>query len=97
MYNASSLYKFMLTDDTACVISNHNVDNLITNVNGELRKVAQWFRAHKMAVNESKTKFIFFHTKGKIVDLNIELIYNGNESNCIDFTLTVNILLNTST
>jgi hypothetical protein len=38
LYNASSLLKFMLADDTACVASNTNLDDLITFVNEELKK-----------------------------------------------------------
>jgi hypothetical protein len=87
LYNASSLLKFMFADDTACVASNTNLDNLITYVNEELKKVARWFRANKMAVNVSKTKFILFHTKGKIVNPNIKLIYDDNEPHGNDPTL----------
>jgi hypothetical protein len=64
----------MFADDTACVASKANLDNLITYVNDKLKKVARWFRANKMAVNVSKTKFILFNTKEKIVEPNIELI-----------------------
>jgi hypothetical protein len=45
----------MFADDTACA---------------ELKRIALWFRANKMVVNISKTKFIIFHNKGKIVDMN---------------------------
>jgi hypothetical protein len=38
----------------------------------------------KMAVNVNKTKFILFHTKGKLTDPQIELIYDDNEPNCND-------------
>lgn len=84
LYAASSLLKFMFADDTACTASNSNLNELISNVNSELRKVARWFRANKMAVNVGKTKFILFHTKGKHIDQHIELIYDDNEPNCND-------------
>jgi hypothetical protein len=87
LYKASSLLKFMFADDTACVASNHNLKDLITYVNDELKKVARWFRANKMAVNVGKTKFILFHTKGKQIDPNIELTYDDNEPNSNDPTL----------
>jgi hypothetical protein len=77
----------MFADDTACVASNHNLKDLITYVNDELKKVARWFRANKMAVNVGKTKFILFHTKGKLIDPNIELTYDDNEPNSNDPTL----------
>jgi hypothetical protein len=55
----------MFLDDTECVASDTNLDNLVNNVNDKLKGVARWFRANKMAVNVSKTKFIIFHMRGK--------------------------------
>jgi hypothetical protein len=84
LYAASSLLKFMFADDTACTASGSNLDNLIISVNGEIKKLARWFRANKMAVNVSKTKFLLFHTKGKRIDNDIELTYDDNEPNNAD-------------
>jgi hypothetical protein len=53
---------------------------LTLSVKTELQKIANWFCANKMAINASKTKFIKFRTRGKIVNpLDCKLIYNGNE------------------
>ncbi len=49
-------------------------------INGELQKIADWFRSNKMAVNKTKTKFIVFRTRGKRVDpTQCELLFNNNE------------------
>jgi hypothetical protein len=54
--------------------------NLISHVNIELQKIANWFRANKMAVNISKTKYIIFHRKGKKINTNgLEIVFNENE------------------
>jgi hypothetical protein len=58
----------MFADDTAGLASDKNLQNLISHVNTELAKIAHWFRANKMAVNVSKTKYIIFHTRGKHID-----------------------------
>ena len=72
----------MFADDTACAASDHNLPNLIHNANTELKKIASWFRANKMAVNIGKTKFIIFHNKGKDINLNgLNIIYDDNELN----------------
>jgi hypothetical protein len=71
----------MFADDTACVASGHNLQDLVSFVNTEIKKIAGWFRANRMAVNVSKTKFIIFHTKGKIIDNDIHLTYDDNEPN----------------
>jgi hypothetical protein len=60
----------MFADDTAGLASHNNMT---------LSKIARWFRANKMAVNVSKTKFIIFHTKGKRIPPNISLTYDDNE------------------
>ncbi len=49
-------------------------------VNQELQKISTWFRANKMAVNTSKTKYIIFRTRGKQINpRDCHLVYNGNE------------------
>ncbi len=53
--------------------------DLIDFVNNELQKLANWFRANKMAVNVSKTNFIIFQTKGKSVNYgDRHIIFNNN-------------------
>jgi hypothetical protein len=50
------------------------------NTYGELQKIAIWFRANKMVVNSSKTKFIVFRTRGKAANPNdCALLFNNNE------------------
>jgi hypothetical protein len=47
--------------------------------------MATWFRCNKMAVNTSKTKFIIFRTRGKIIDNeNVNILFNDNEPNVED-------------
>jgi hypothetical protein len=59
-----------------------NLSNLLDDVNHELRKWAVWFLANKMAVNTSKTKFIIFHSRGRIIDLNGKtLLFDNNPPN----------------
>ena len=50
-------------------------------MNCEINKLANWFRANKMAVNISKTKYLIFHAKGKKIanfDDN-SIVFNENE------------------
>jgi len=63
--NASNLHTHMFADDTQGLATGDNLEMLIDDVNGELKKWAVWFCANKMAVNVSKTKFIIFHNRGK--------------------------------
>jgi hypothetical protein len=65
LYAASPLLKFMFVDNTACTASNSNLNELMSNVNCELKKGVRWFRANKMAVNVGKTKFIIHSVSHK--------------------------------
>ena len=60
---SSSLYTLLFADDTACLMAGANINELLNNVNIELSKIAEWFRANKMAVNVNKTKFIILNQK----------------------------------
>jgi hypothetical protein len=71
MYNA---------DDTTGLGKGKNLRELTQYVNLELQKIANWFCSNKMALNTSKTKFIVFRTRSKVIDpLDCHLVYNGNE------------------
>jgi hypothetical protein len=71
---------FLFADDASGLKASDNLSELIDKCNTEIQKLANWFRANKMSVNASKTKFIIFHTRGKKVDLqNKTLVFNNNE------------------
>jgi hypothetical protein len=50
----------LLFADTAGLVSGPELRPLIQKANLELQKIGTWFRANKMAVNVSKTKYIIF-------------------------------------
>ena len=80
IYSATDLATFLFANDTSCLAENKNLPELISFINIELQKLANWFRSNKMAVNISKTKYIIFRTKGKKIDSNIEkVVFNNNE------------------
>jgi hypothetical protein len=80
----------MFADDTACADADAYLDSLTTRANSELKKIALWFRANKMAVNIGKTKFIVFHNRGKNVDMNgREIVYDDNKPLAADPHLVV--------
>jgi hypothetical protein len=67
-YAATTLFSVLFADDTTGLGKGNNLRDLTTYVNGELQKISNWFRANKMAINTSKTKFIVFRTRGKRID-----------------------------
>ena len=75
------LLTLMFADDTFCADSDHNLANLINRANIEIKKIAKWFRANKMAANVTKTKYVIFHAKGKPVNLgDLQLLYDDNDN-----------------
>jgi hypothetical protein len=68
--NCTELLTLLFADDTAGLVSGPELGPLIQKANSELQKIATWFRANKMAVNVSKTKYIIFKPKGKKINLN---------------------------
>jgi hypothetical protein len=82
LYRVTNFLTLMFADDTFCLKSNTDLKTLIQNVNREINLMAIWFRANKLAVNISKTKYIIFRMKGKKIDDDLPpVLYNGNEQN----------------
>jgi hypothetical protein len=80
--NCTDLLTLLFADDTAGLVSGPELRPLIQKANSELQKIAAWFRANKMAVNVSKTKFIIFKPKGKTVTINPGegVLFDNNDS-----------------
>jgi hypothetical protein len=67
--SCTTLNSFLFADDTTLLKSGASLPDLFHHINAELKKMAEWFRTNKMALNTSKTKYIIFHNKGKKVDI----------------------------
>jgi hypothetical protein len=77
--NCTSLKSFLYTDDTTALKIGTNLTDLIHNVNNEIKKMSAWFKANKMSLNVSKTKYIIFYSKGKRVDMqNLTVFIDDN-------------------
>jgi hypothetical protein len=80
--NASNLFKFVLfADDTNLSTSlsstNQTLENFSENVNLELNKIRIWLSLNKLSLNVSKTKYMLFRPKNKILNSdNIHLQIN---------------------
>ena len=62
LHKASSLLKhIMFADDTNLFYSHNNIKTLFQTVNKELTLINEWFKANKLSLNTSKTKYTFFH------------------------------------
>ena len=65
--NASKLFTILFADDTTLQYSSENLKSLYDYANSELLKIADWFKANKLTLNASKTKYILFRKKTKVL------------------------------
>ena len=61
--NASKLFSILYADDTTLIKSGSNISQLFEIANIELNKLADWFKANRLTLNTSKTKYILFRHK----------------------------------
>ena len=73
--NASSIIlSILFADDTTLQLSSNSLEVLCSTANTELVKISDWFRANKLTLNVSKTKYILFRNQDMKVDFsNLEL------------------------
>jgi hypothetical protein len=74
---------FLFADDTNALSTHENLSTLIDFINVELKKLALWFKANKLVLNISKTKYMIFRTKNRAVNLqgkNIGIDFNDPNS-----------------
>ena len=55
----------LFADDTSALYRGKTYDELINIVDNDLSLLSDWFKCNKLALNESKTKYIIFHTRYK--------------------------------
>ena len=67
LFRSSTLILFV--GGTNLFISDSNIENLFERMNKQLRKVANWFKANKLSLNISKTKYSLFHSTRKRKDI----------------------------
>jgi hypothetical protein len=79
--NCTDLLTLLFADDTAGHVSGLELGPLIQKANSELQKIGTWFRANKMAINVSKTKYIIFKSKCKKITINRGegVVFNNND------------------
>ena len=70
--NSSKLmFVLLFADDTTLQISSSNIHELYNRANKELQVVSEWFKANKLTLNVSKTKYILFRKPNMHVDFNL--------------------------
>ena len=61
-YTSPEAITILFADDTNAIYKDTSFIKLNQKVNKDLKILSDWFRANKLALNESKTKYIIFHS-----------------------------------
>ena len=68
--NSSSSFHFIIfADDTNAFLSDKSLETLYTRAGYELESLSEWFKANKLSLNLSKTNYIIFRSKKKILPI----------------------------
>ena len=77
--NCSDILSFVLyADDTNAFYSNSCLKTLSSTMQNEMNKVVKWLNANKLSINSSKTKFVIFKSKNKLLNMEVTLKINNN-------------------
>jgi hypothetical protein len=68
---AKMAHIILFADDTNIFLADHNLYNLICNINKEVDLISKWFQMNKLSLNVSKTNFVLFKSPKKS--------YNNNQ------------------
>ena len=77
----------MKADDTNLFFSHKNLRTLFSKMNAQLSKINEWFKANKLSLNVTKTKYILFLKPFKIDDIPLklpDLNINNVNIKCVD-------------
>jgi hypothetical protein len=71
----------LFADDTALVLCDDDLENLIRKANSEFQKVCQYFRSNKLSLHPDKTKYIIISNSKIVHDTVTKICINNNNLN----------------
>ena len=72
----SELFALLFADDTTLLLSDSNLEKVTV----EFKKVADYFRSHKLALHPDKTKFLLFSNSSEVRNRQINILLDFNNS-----------------
>ena len=81
LHKASSILKpVMFANDTNLFLSNKDINKLFNDMNVQLQKMSIWFKANKLSLNLTKTKWTLFHSqkKKRLMANDLPMLYIDN-------------------
>jgi hypothetical protein len=82
--NVSNLFSSLFAGDTK-LLARHSDPVLLNDfVNTEFKKIVTYFRAHRLSLHTSKTKFMVFSNSQAIINFNFNIVIDNNNENFFD-------------
>ena len=83
----------LFADDTNTIYRSKTYSELNKVINEDLPRISNWFKTNKLALNETKTKFIIFHTRHNNPPPTFQIILNNVELERVEYTKFFGILI----
>jgi hypothetical protein len=78
---ASDLFSSLFADDTKLLAKHSNPVDLNNFVNSEFKKITDFFRAHRLALHTTKTKFMVFSNSQNVINHDFNIVIDNNVPN----------------
>jgi len=84
---SSLMLSLLFADDTALLLENENITDLITSANIEFKKICTYFRENKLSLHPDKTKYILISNSNYVQNQNFTININNNNDDSNDTLL----------
>ena len=83
----------LFADDTNAIYQGKSYEEIIQIIGNDLYKISNWFKANKLALNESKTNYVIFHTRFTKPPDNFSIKLNDIELERVKYTKFLGVLI----
>ena len=90
---SDKFFAMLFADDSNIFLSGKNPDELIRNMNEEMKTVVDWLKLNKLSLNLGKTHFMLFTRKKENISLAENLVINNVEINRVDKTKFLGVMI----
>ena len=90
---SSRLYSLLFADDSNLFMSDKNINDLIENMNCEMKDVVDWLQVNKLSLNLKKTHSMLFRKRRKRVFIERDLVVNDTIIPMVDKTKFLGVVI----
>ena len=83
----------LFADDTNLFVRGSNIAELFHSINSELETLVKWIHANKLSLNIAKTHYIVFRTRGREININMNVYIDHIKLKRVESTKFLGIML----